>query len=416
MAFPLATLSSHQLLAHLKDLVRRGREVEADLLAHLAEVDARRLYLDEACSSMFVYCVQVLHFAEAVAYKRIAAARAARRHPELLRAMRRGDLHITAVSLLAPELTEANAAELIGAVRHRTAEQIRRLLADRKPRPDVAAGMRRAPEARKKAGEGAPRHRTASETHTAAASPAAASASSAPRPEREPVSSPPKEPCGPALPAKPPEPLGGERYLVRFTAGPELHAQLQELRALMRHQIPDGDLGKLLARAVAVLLEQVRKQKLADRPSPKPATPPTSPASRHIPAAIRRSVWSRDGGHCTFVSEAGRRCNASEFVEFHHRDPWARARVHDVNAISLLCRAHNQHEARHDFGAEHMSRCEARPRPQRPGHRLDSNPAGSHPGPPEAWPDGSAKPGGGNLARSEALPRPFRGRSEANGS
>jgi hypothetical protein len=32
---------------------------------------------------------------------------------------------------------------------------------------------------------------------------------------------------------------------VRFTADGELHAQIQELRALMRHQIPDGDLGRL---------------------------------------------------------------------------------------------------------------------------------------------------------------------------
>ena len=33
---------------------------------------------------MFAYCVEVLRFAEAVAYKRIAALRAARRYPELL--------------------------------------------------------------------------------------------------------------------------------------------------------------------------------------------------------------------------------------------------------------------------------------------------------------------------------------------
>ena len=94
MAFPLASLPSDQLLSRLHTLIRRGSAVEAELLAHLGEIDARRLYLGEACSSMFHYCVRVLHFAEAVAYKRIAAARAARRHPEIMEAVRRGDLHV----------------------------------------------------------------------------------------------------------------------------------------------------------------------------------------------------------------------------------------------------------------------------------------------------------------------------------
>jgi hypothetical protein len=54
-------------------------------------------------------------------------------------------------------------------------------------------------------------------------------------------------------------------------AGRETHAQLQELRALMRHQVPDGDVGKILARAVAVLHAQVRKRKFAETSSPRPS-------------------------------------------------------------------------------------------------------------------------------------------------
>ncbi len=83
MTASLARLPPSELLAQLHALVRRGNAVEAELLAHLGEVDARKLYLDEGCSSMFVYCQRVLRFAEGVAYKRIQAARAARRHPEI---------------------------------------------------------------------------------------------------------------------------------------------------------------------------------------------------------------------------------------------------------------------------------------------------------------------------------------------
>ena len=79
----LKGVSHARLLTRLRDLVVRDHVHEAELIAHLAEVDARRLYLEQACSSMFDYCVRVLHFAEGVAYKRIAVARAAREFPEL---------------------------------------------------------------------------------------------------------------------------------------------------------------------------------------------------------------------------------------------------------------------------------------------------------------------------------------------
>jgi hypothetical protein len=143
---------------------------------------------------------------------------------------------------------------------------------------------------------------------------------------------------------------------VRFTADATLHAQLQELQALMRHPIPDGDLGKILARAVPLLLEQVRKRKFGECSAPKSNKPRSEPASRSIPASIRRSVTQRDGEGCTYVSPDGRRCGSREFHEFHHRDPWARTKAHPPEGITLFCQAHNQHQARRDFGETHMAR------------------------------------------------------------
>jgi hypothetical protein len=80
-------------------------------------------------------------------------------------------------------------------------------------------------------------------------------------------------------------PLGGERYRVSFTADGELHAQLQELHSLMRHQVPDGDLASILGRAVALLLGQVRKRKFAAVSKPKPASPARETRSGQVPAA-----------------------------------------------------------------------------------------------------------------------------------
>ncbi len=55
----LGGLPDCELLDRAHALVRRGLAIEAELLSHLGEVDARRLYLEQACSSMmFVYCVR----------------------------------------------------------------------------------------------------------------------------------------------------------------------------------------------------------------------------------------------------------------------------------------------------------------------------------------------------------------------
>ena len=263
-----------------------------------------------------------------MAYKRIGVARAARRHPPLLEALGRGDLHLTGASLLAPRLTDGNRAELIEAATHRSAEEIRRLLADREPKPTVAASVRRVPLPAPKA----PRLPAETPTLERSTSPV----SPAPRPRTE--------------------ALGGERYSVRFTADAEAYAQLQELRALMRHQIPDGDVGRILSRAVALLHAQVRKQKFGECTQPRPAKPAPASPTRHIPAEIRRAVSTRDAERCSYVSPSGRRCGAREFLEFHHHDPWARAQVHSIDGVSLRCRAHNQHAARKDFGERHMAR------------------------------------------------------------
>ncbi len=59
--YSLSHLSDHALLRDLAALVARDRETTAALLAHIAEVDARKLYLPAAYPSMFLYCVQELH-------------------------------------------------------------------------------------------------------------------------------------------------------------------------------------------------------------------------------------------------------------------------------------------------------------------------------------------------------------------
>src|SRR5262249_22155941 len=108
------------------------------LLAILAEVDGRKLYLAEGYSSMIAFCTGQHHMSEDEAYKRIAVARSTRRFPELAAALAQNRLHLTGASLLAPHLTQDNAHELIAAAAHRSKAQIVILLAGRFPQPDLA--------------------------------------------------------------------------------------------------------------------------------------------------------------------------------------------------------------------------------------------------------------------------------------
>jgi hypothetical protein len=77
-------LSDSDLLREVTCLAAREREATACLIASLAVLDRRRLYLVEGYGSMFVYCTQCLHLSEASAYKRITVARAVQCFPVIL--------------------------------------------------------------------------------------------------------------------------------------------------------------------------------------------------------------------------------------------------------------------------------------------------------------------------------------------
>lgn len=96
----LKSLRDEDLLHQLSLLVGQSRGVEADVVAHIGEVELRRLYAKEACSSMFEYCQRVLRLRENEAYLRITVARAARENPDLLEMLRDGRLHLSGIARL----------------------------------------------------------------------------------------------------------------------------------------------------------------------------------------------------------------------------------------------------------------------------------------------------------------------------
>jgi len=139
--------------------------------------------------------------------------------------------------------------------------------------------------------------------------------------------------------------LAPDRYRLQVTIGLGTLQKLNLAKDMLRHAIPSGDEAAILDRALTLLLEDVAKKKFAATPNPRPA-PGSDPASRHIPAEVRRAVWLRDLGRCAYVAPNGRRCTEHGFLEFHHVKPFAAGGEATLSNIHLRCRKHNQYEAR----------------------------------------------------------------------
>lgn len=291
----LTTIPDDELLHRLAELLRDSRCTEADLVAHIGEVDRRRLYARLASPSMFRYCIHVLHLSEPEAYLRIAAARAARRHPVLLAMLADGRLHLSGIAKLAPHLTRDNRDALLGRATHRSKRQIEELIAEICPRPDVPSLVRKLPgrtgqepllppapfpergedrAAAGVAGDGAPADRVEREQAGVSASrgsaggvpplvsPAGAEASGGPE----------LRPGGVGSPRCVVEPLAPSRYKVQFTASAQLKDKLERLQALLPSEVSDGDLGTVIERAVTETLERLEARRFAKTRPPARTT------------------------------------------------------------------------------------------------------------------------------------------------
>ena len=74
-----------------------------------------------------------------------------------------------------------------------------------------------------------------------------------------------------------------------------------------------------------------------------------SPPRRHIPAAVRRHIWQRDGGRCCYRDPlSGRRCTSSHLLQIDHLLPVAEGGGPEPSNLELLCSAH--HRMRHGYG------------------------------------------------------------------
>jgi len=339
--YELKDLPDSDLLLKLAEVLKQSRRVESVLVAHIAEVDARGLFVSQASSSMHKYCTDVLHLSDAEAYLRIAAARASRRHPTLLKMLDDGRLHLSGLAVLAPHLTNSNCEELLSLATHKTKGEIQVLVAAIAPKPDVAPSIRKLPQ--RTQGEGSERTNEDFPSST----PSTPSGKSHSPSETSPKSEGRRQDKPPVI-----EPLASSRYKIQFTASEEFHDKIERLAALM----PSADFVSMMEAAVTEKLERLEATRLGKVKNPRKSLDEadTTPGVRGISAPVRRFVWERDGAQCTFESADGRRCPQRRGLEFHHDEPYGFGGDKSTKNVWLLCRVHNRYMAEKDYGKEKM--------------------------------------------------------------
>ena len=379
----VGALSDRELLRETRNLVRHERHLQGAVIDHLAEIEARGLYLQRGFSSLFDYAVRELGYSDAAAARRIGAMRLCADQPDAREGLRDGSLTLSA------------AAELQWAF-------------ERQRRRGAISG-------------------------TAAIAPAAGSAAdSAPA-----IPLPPAEPEPPPLvldavgrqklveeaagksarqvrrmladldpelapPADRVRPLGDGRYELKATIDAECLQGLEQLRGLLSHVDPRMTMGQLVGRLVQEALDRhdpgraPRRARGGSRSAdgkanaPRTPTPESQPAverraasttndaaipagaaptparavrpiptkssgaatpaakpcasGRAISAGVRQQVWQRDGGRCSYADpQTGRRCNSTHLIEIDHIVPHALGGAADPGNLRLLCGAHHRH-------------------------------------------------------------------------
>lgn len=320
----LDQLSDKELVSRLSAMCVESRRLLARFLAHLAELEERRLYLDDGYSSLYDFCHRALGMSENAAFTRSMAARTVRRFPALLPRLENGELSLSTMLLLRPHLGADDMEELVAGAAGKSKREVEALLARRRPKPDVPSRI----------------DRVDAPPLALPSLDAGATATLTPPAERPPRIA----------------PLSEDRHEVRFTVSTATREKLERARDLMRHRNPSGDLGVVVDRALDLLLRDLERTIEKKVETPRKTARECEPAAAHVPDPIRREVFARDGEQCAYVAPDGRRCGARAFLEIDHSKARAFGGRHVVDDLRVFCRGHNQRHAVKTMGKDFVER------------------------------------------------------------
>jgi 5-methylcytosine-specific restriction endonuclease McrA len=387
--------NARELSSRLLDLLRREQSAMAEFLVALAEFDRNRAWVELGYTSLFYFLHRELRLSTGAAYYRKAAAELIQRVPEVVEPLRDGRLCLTSVAELAKVLTPENRAEVLPRFFNASKQEAKAVAAEISPRQDaphrmVVTAAAPALHARRTAGDSAglttvpsPELALGQNPFHLDEAPAPQAIAAAPLPSV----------AAPALPAPPRtaiEPLTADLRRLHVTVSKRFMEKLDAARDALSHSHPGADAEAILEAGLDLLIERAAKRRgIVPKPRKSAPSPDLSPAgaversdlldsvaearrrrdplagdgneTRHIPAAVKREVWRRDGGRCQFRLESGELCGSTHRLQFDHVRPVALGGDSTVANIRLACSPHNLLAARRIFGDALMDRY-ARPR------------------------------------------------------
>ncbi|WP_041450455.1 HNH endonuclease [Anaeromyxobacter dehalogenans] len=338
-------------------LLRSERHAMAEFLVALAEFDRRALWRERGHTSLFSFLRRELGLSAGAAQYRKTAAELIRRYPAVESGLRDGKLCLSSVCELAKVVTTENCAEVLPRFYGLSSRDAAEVAASIRPvanppRREVVVPVRAvSAPAIGTAPAAEPILFRAPELNVPSRVEAAAHSESA-RSEAL-VESARSEPVELRAVSAAPKPstvdwLDSDQARMHLTVSKAFLKKLDAARDALSHSMPGASRENVLEAALDLLIaERGRRKGLTAKPrkDPRPSTRPD-----HVPAHVRREVWARDGGRCTFVLASGATCGATHRLELDHLVPRARGGASTADNLRIRCRGHNLEEARRILG------------------------------------------------------------------
>src|SRR5512133_1767577 len=372
-------MDARALTENLAALLRREQAALAEFLVALADFDRRRVWVELGHTSLFYFLTREHRLSNAAAQYRKVAAELIQEIPGIVEPLRRGQLCLTSIIEAAKVVTADNwetvlprfyglsrreAMEVVAALQPHPAPPERTVITPVRaarcsselhgvqavstaPGPLPLLDLREdaSPEAKPATATGWP------------VNPPAPAPGCPDQPEPEagwPVNHPAR--ASEAVTAPRPfevQPLTAEQSRLHVTVSREFLRKLEAAQDALSHAMPDASPAELLEAGLELSLAQAEKRRrLLKKPQQK-----VRPAKRdHIPAHVRREVWSRDGGRCQYPLASGGICGATRHLELDHIHPKSLGGPSTPHNLRVICKPHNDLAARLILGDELMDR------------------------------------------------------------
>ena len=287
-------------------MLAKERQCVANFIASLVAYGTEELWRELGYRSLWDYLVRHLRLAKSSTYRRVTAVEMVQRFPRVLELLRSGQLSLRSLAKLRGVLTEENQEEVLNRAVGLSEEEAELLAVEYQPR-DIPRDTCRTIQ-----------------SEQGKLAPVADVSTQVPRGTLGPV----REEVRPLTPT-----------VCRLSANisPRVKQKLELAKGLLSHRVPEGDFETVLDAALDALLEKELKKNRSN-----------------IPVAVRREVYVRDEGRCTWPTADGKVCGSTKYIQFDHDLERCLGGPPTLTNVRLLCQSHNLEKAKLHLGREFM--------------------------------------------------------------